>query len=151
MLTALSSYSLAAIANVENLTGQSGAGQVLGGNILDNVITGAWGNDSLYGGQGNDTLIGGAGNDLLNGGPGADTFVFAPGFGQDTVVGFNAGLAGDQDVLAISSSLFGNFAAVMAATANVGAHAVITVNASTSITLLNVQRADLVADDFLFI
>ncbi|SIT21815.1 hypothetical protein SAMN05421774_11154, partial [Gemmobacter megaterium] len=26
-----------------------------------------------------------------------------------------------------------------------------TVNASTSITLLNVQRADLVADDFLFI
>ena len=61
--TALASYSLAAIANVENLTGTAATGQTLTGNSLDNTITGSIGNDTLDGGAGNDTMIGGAGND----------------------------------------------------------------------------------------
>jgi Ca2+-binding RTX toxin-like protein len=56
-------FSLAAIANVENLI-LTGAGNIDGtGNGLDNVITGNGGNNRLNGGVGFDTLIGGAGND----------------------------------------------------------------------------------------
>ena len=61
--TELASYSLAAIANVENLTGAAATGQTLTGNSLANTITGGIGNDTLDGGTGNDTLVGGAGDD----------------------------------------------------------------------------------------
>ncbi|WP_143239518.1 calcium-binding protein, partial [Agrobacterium rosae] len=62
--TALAAYSLAAIANVENLT-FTGAGSFVGtGNALANVLTGGAGNDTLDGGAGLDTLVGGAGNDI---------------------------------------------------------------------------------------
>lgn len=40
---------------------------------------------SLYGNMGNDTLGGGSGNDLLAGGWGDDTYLFADGWGADTV------------------------------------------------------------------
>ena len=61
--TSLASYSLAANANVENLTGTAATGQTLTGNGGANTITGGIGNDTLDGGAGNDTMIGGAGND----------------------------------------------------------------------------------------
>ncbi|NKK61938.1 hemolysin, partial [Rhizobium leguminosarum bv. viciae] len=62
--TALSSYALTNITNVENLT-FIGTGDFIGtGNSLANTITGGAGNDTLDGGAGNDTLIGGAGNDI---------------------------------------------------------------------------------------
>ncbi|WP_245487144.1 M10 family metallopeptidase C-terminal domain-containing protein [Rhizobium acidisoli] len=62
--TALSSYALTNIANVENLT-FIGTGNFAGtGNGLANTITGGAGNDTLDGGAGNDTLNGGAGNDI---------------------------------------------------------------------------------------
>ncbi len=62
--TGLSAYSLAALANVENLTGTNAAGQALTGDASANVITGAAGNDVLDGGGGADTLRGGGGNDV---------------------------------------------------------------------------------------
>jgi Ca2+-binding RTX toxin-like protein len=62
--TGLSTYSLAALANVENLTGTNAAGQTLTGNGSANVVTGAGGNDIIDGGAGADTLRGGGGNDL---------------------------------------------------------------------------------------
>jgi Ca2+-binding RTX toxin-like protein len=66
--TALSVYSLANVANVENLTGTAATGQQLAGNADNNVITG---------GDGDDTLTGGAGNDALLGGSGLDRAVFS--------------------------------------------------------------------------
>ncbi|HEX8308565.1 MAG TPA: M10 family metallopeptidase C-terminal domain-containing protein [Allosphingosinicella sp.] len=60
--TALAVYLLSA--NVENLSGTSGAGQTLTGNGLANVVTGAGGNDFLDGGAGADHLAGGLGNDV---------------------------------------------------------------------------------------
>ena len=51
--TTLASYSLAALVNVENLTGTAQTGQTLIGNSLDNII--------IAGGFANDTLDGGAG------------------------------------------------------------------------------------------
>jgi Ca2+-binding RTX toxin-like protein len=77
-------FSLATMANLENLT-LTGVNAINGtGNTESNVITGnnaannlngGSGNDSLDGGAGNDTLDGGAGNDRLIGGTGNDTFI----------------------------------------------------------------------------
>ena len=66
VLTSLASYSLAAIANVENLTGIAATGQTLTGDSLANSITGGIGNDTLDGGAGGDTLTGGGGSDTAS-------------------------------------------------------------------------------------
>ncbi|MBB2701903.1 UNVERIFIED_ORG: Ca2+-binding RTX toxin-like protein, partial [Rhizobium esperanzae] len=61
--TALATYSIAALVNVENLTYTGSANFAGTGNALANTITGSAGNDVLNGGIGADSLIGGAGGD----------------------------------------------------------------------------------------
>jgi Ca2+-binding RTX toxin-like protein len=62
--TALASYSLAALPNVENLTGTSAAGQILTGNGLSNVIRSGSGGDRLrLDSGGDDVAFAGAGQD----------------------------------------------------------------------------------------
>ena len=82
----------------DTIEGGGGNDVFRGDNGFDRILGGA-GNDKLYGGNqadvlnggnGQDTLFGGAGRDKLTGGGGADVFVFADGFGQDTVFGFSA-------------------------------------------------------------
>ena len=67
---------------------------VLSGAEGNDSIDGGYGNDELSGGrcndvllgaEGNDTLDGGVGNDLLKGGEGNDTYIFAEGYGKDTI------------------------------------------------------------------
>ncbi len=53
-----------------------------GGN---DTLDGGAGNDYLSGGDGNDFLDGGIGNDRLEGGAGDDTYIFARGYGHDTI------------------------------------------------------------------
>jgi len=84
----------------DTITGDSGADLISGG-ADDDVIEGGDGADSLFGGFGDDTIIGGTGNDWLEGfggddlidagefAGGSDTIVFSPGFGNDTIDGFN--------------------------------------------------------------
>ncbi|MBE9220907.1 beta strand repeat-containing protein, partial [Dolichospermum flos-aquae] len=68
-------YTIAALANVENLT-LTGTAAINGtGNAANNVITGNGANNSLDGGAGNDTLDGGAGTDTLIGGTGDDIYI----------------------------------------------------------------------------
>ncbi|MFC5423516.1 metallophosphoesterase [Bosea eneae] len=54
----------------------------------NDIVLGGAGNDTLDGGSGDDRIEGGAGNDALTGGSGQDVFVFAAGFGRDTVTDF---------------------------------------------------------------
>jgi hypothetical protein len=83
--TALGSYSLASLANVENLV-YTGAATFAGtGNALANNITGNNGNDTIDGGDGNDSLSGGLGFDSLVGGDGDDTL--RGGDQADTLLG----------------------------------------------------------------
>jgi len=58
---------------------------VLQGGIGADALDGGAGTDTLTGGDGDDVLAGGSGDDALDGGAGSDTYVFAAGFGADTV------------------------------------------------------------------
>jgi Ca2+-binding RTX toxin-like protein len=160
--------SLTLSSNVENLAYTGSATFNGSGNALANAITGGTGNDTLNGNGGDDTLSGGAGNDLLlgsggadrliggsgndtlDGGAGNDTVVFEAGFGSDVVRAF--GDSGtNQDVLAFSSVLFADYAALSAAMTQVGSGVVISVTATDLVTIQNVQISNLGSDDFVFI
>lgn len=98
-----SGFGSIAIANIENVTGGSG----------NDTLTGDSFNNILNGGNGADRITGDKGHDTLNGGSGNDTFVFAPGFGHDTISGFDYNPSGGQDHLDISAfgitpAIFGN-------------------------------------------
>jgi Ca2+-binding RTX toxin-like protein len=102
----------------DTLKGGSGADLMLGldgndrliGNGGNDHLIGGKGNDRLEGGDGNDILDGGAGNDIMNGGKGTDTFVFAPGFGNDVILGFDANPNGGQDMLDLTALGITDFA-----------------------------------------
>ena len=84
--------------SVENVVGGSGDDN-LRGDGADNWIDGGAGDDFLFGSGGLDTLVGGIGDDTLRGGGNNDTFVFAPGFGRDTIEDFEDVVRGSQDYL----------------------------------------------------
>ncbi len=65
------------------------------GTGINDFILGKGGNDVLNGGSGNDIILGGSGDDVLDGGAGNDTlkdedgndiYVFAKGYGNDTII-----------------------------------------------------------------
>ena len=123
----------------------SGVNQVRGSNFAD-IISGNAANNILEGMGGNDRIAGLGGNDTLTGGVGDDTFVFGPNFGKDVVLDFTAG--GTDDSLEIDHTVFADTNAVLAASHQVGADVVITVDADDSITLKNVILGNLTASDF---
>jgi serralysin len=143
------------IVDVENVTGSNFADQIHG-NDFDNVLNGlgggdrlyGWGgNDTIYGGDGKDYMVGGAGDDMLTGGADSDTFKFGQvDFGKDVITDFTDGV----DVIAIDNTIFGDFADVQAHMQQVGNNVVITYDANNTITLQNVNIANLGASDFLF-
>jgi Ca2+-binding RTX toxin-like protein len=136
-------YDLSGLASLAGLAFLDGAG----GN---DTITGSRFADLLRGGSGNDRVTGGRGDDFLTGGSGYDTFAFAPGFGKDVVSDFTAGST-VVDVIELDHLIFADFASVRAASQQVGATVVITADLSNSITLNNVQLANLHANDFMFV
>lgn len=69
----------------DTLNGSAGNDSMDGGPGND-VLSAGVGDDILSGKEGNDTLDGGAGNDVLKGGKGNDTYIFARGYGNDTVI-----------------------------------------------------------------
>ena len=109
----------------------------------DDVLTGGSANDLLYGGTGNDTLTGGAGDDFLYGEAGNDTFVFAAGWGDDRIVGFEDGA--DQIDLSALGITFADLTVTAA-----GANSVLVAYGADSILLTGVNIADIDANDFSF-
>ena len=68
----------------DTLYGMEGKDLLMGGDGQDELYGGS-GNDILRGDAGSDTLDGGEGNDTLEGGRGNDVYVFARGYGHDTI------------------------------------------------------------------
>ncbi|WP_304363774.1 beta strand repeat-containing protein [Jiella marina] len=141
----------------DTLNGNSGV-NILRGEGGNDFLRGFAGNDDLRGGDGNDeiigdlgfdTITGGAGNDTLTGGINGDTFVYANGFGQDTITDFEE--LNDFEKIDLSAVTAITDFADLAANhlTQSGANAVITDGANT-ITLNNVNIADLDANDFIF-
>jgi VCBS repeat-containing protein len=116
-------------------------GETLAAGNSKQVIDGGLGDVKINGSNGADVLIGGP-HDTLTGGNGPDTFVFGPGFGHNVITDFDV----HNDQIQIDHSLFADFSAVMAHTAD-DAHgnAVIAYDANNTITLLGVNHAQLLA------
>jgi Ca2+-binding RTX toxin-like protein len=150
------------VAGIENVTGNGGADTLTGSNLVNNilignagddVLSGLGGNDNLQGGLGADRFIGGAGNDTMSAGganDGDDVFVFAAGFGNDSIIGFDeTGGVGAQDFLDVSALgvTAANFSALVGL-AQVGANVVITIGGNT-ITLQGELLANINQNDFI--
>ncbi len=140
-------------------TGNGAANAIIGG-AGDDVLDGAGGSDTLEGGNGADSInggggadiiIGGGGNDVLDGGTGNDTFVFSPGFGADTIIGFDHNPTGGQDLIDISDLGITDFATEVQIASVVGG-VQITIGADT-ITLLGggVNTTNITAADFILV
>ena len=105
--------------------------------------------DVINGTTGNDFFNGLGGDDVLNGGPGDDAFHFMAGFGNDVVIGFTAGSAGD-DIVEFRGS-FTSFDDVLAASRQVGPNVLIELDDSNAVALIDVALSSLNQDDFRFV
>ena len=113
-------------------------------------LTGLGGNDRLFGGAGPDLLDGGTGADFLNGGAGDDRFTYRPGYGADLIFGFAVG-AGSEDRINLGGfQNITSLADVLALATQVGSDTVINFGGGDTLTLRNVVRTSLSADDFVF-
>ncbi len=133
----------------DRIWGYGGADRISGADG-DDELHGGLGNDIFNGGAGRDLLDGGCGNDRFTGGAGSDKFFFGGGFGKDVITDF-AAFGSAHDLIGFQKNVFGNYAGVRAAAEQVGRNVEITVDASNTITLVNVQLAKLDASDFYFV
>jgi Ca2+-binding RTX toxin-like protein len=143
---------LDALVSVENVIGGSG-NDTITGSAVANRLDGQGGNDTITAGAGNDVVIGGAGNDTMDGGSGNDAFIFAPGFGNDRVLGFDANPSGGQDFLDISAfGITKTTFATRVKIADVGADTLVTIdgNVAQTIRLIGIGDATTVTQaDFI--
>ena len=130
----------------DTVSGGAGHDVVEGGAGNDRVL-GNGGNDTLRGGPGADTLEGSVGNDRMSGGGGGDTFIFSPGCGSDTVLGFGSGA---DRLLFEGYPTLKRFADVRALASNQGDSLFIDLPGNDDITLAGFQLADFDRSDVLF-
>lgn len=151
---------IAADAGNDDLNGYGG-NDTLDGGAGNDALYGGYGDDTLYGGEGDDDLYGGSGRNLLSGGQGndrlvvkfgSDTIVLQAGFGNDTVIGFDADSSGSSghDVIDVSAYLFtadsfGREILILA----MGDDTTIQIGTDT-LTLLSVNSGKIDRNDFIF-
>ena len=79
----------------------------------------------------------------------ADYFVYmSNGAGNNEISNFTAGSAVGHDIIEFSNSVFADWAHLLAASSQVGADTIITVDSDSTITLKGVTLTSLTADDF---
>ena len=147
-------------AGADIFNGNNNAQTVRGGNGGDtlrgfggaDLLFGESGNDIIDGGDQNDRVDGGLGDDSLRGGGGADTFVWTKDQGDDVIQDFNPGQSGekielhglgtihDRNGLELIMRNSGNDVIIDPGWPFVG----------QTLTIKNVQQADLFSNDFVF-
>jgi Ca2+-binding RTX toxin-like protein len=134
--------------DMDTLIGRGGNDTLFGGSGSDRLYGGN-GNDSLFGGDGNDRLVGGGDNNWLKGGSGADTFVFTGN--RNTVVDFTD----DVDSILIRDSLDQSQNLRAQDILDLGeirnGNAVFDLGDGHVLTVLNIDRLDILANDLLII
>lgn len=101
--------------------------------------------DKLIGNTGANRITGGKGNDTLTGGAGADDFVFAKGYGRDTITDFQ----NNVDDIDLRSYGFSSVNSVLSKSFQVGADVEIRLSSTDVIVLKNFTKGHLDAADFL--
>ena len=101
--------------------------------------------DKLTGNTGENKLIGYKGNDTLTGGSGADIFVFAAGYGRDTITDFK----NNEDNIDLQSYNFSSVSSVLSKAVTVGDNVEIRLTSTDVIILKNFVKASLDASDFI--
>jgi len=128
-------------------------GLVWNGTAGADKLNGGYHNDTLSGGAGTDTLWGGAGHDLLSGGAGADRFEFGFGSGQDTIQDFETAQA--NEVIALAKNLNGqtlaSYEQLMARATTAGSDTILDLGSGNTLKLAGIAKAQLSANDFLFV
>jgi Ca2+-binding RTX toxin-like protein len=132
----------------DRLFGGRGADLLHGGEGRD-VLRGGAGDDFLFGGAGDDRILAGAGGDTLAGGVGSDVFQLGRLSGDDVILDFNEGEQG-RDRIRLDRSEFGDFAAIVDASRQVGDDLIIE-GADGSLTLVGLSLADLSSADFVLV
>ncbi|MDG1286985.1 MAG: calcium-binding protein [Rickettsiales bacterium] len=137
---------------IDSILGGSGADTIDGGagndiiiaNGSTDVISGGTGDDNINAGGGNDTINGNAGNDTMLGGNGTDTFVIDANAGDaDVILSFDPASTPDTvDLSAFSDLYFDDIVS------QVGAHVVVTLPNSQTLTFYNVNLVDFSAANF---
>jgi Ca2+-binding RTX toxin-like protein len=107
---------------------------------------------AIDGGADDDVITGSHGDDLLSGGTGDDRFIWKVGSAADTITDFTAGTGTPDriDVRAFAGAGIHGISDVLAHATQIGADTIIDFGGGDTITLKNVAKADLSADDFLF-
>jgi Ca2+-binding RTX toxin-like protein len=143
-------FSLAQLANVENLTLTGRKNIDATGNGVGNVLTGNSGDNTLTGLGGKDVLDGGKGDDVLAGGALSDRFVFKTGYGNDTISDFDATTPAHDQLDLSGLKGIGTFAALQPHMAQHGTAVIIDFGHGDTITLEHVKLNTLDAGDVLF-
>lgn len=125
------------LTGIENLLGGS-ANDTLRGSDGVNLLSGATGHDILWSYAGNDRLIGGTG---------ADTFEYRTGYDADVIVDFVVGL----DRLRFSHFDDMGVAGVLSRARQIGANVIFDFGNGDTLTLLDVQKNQLGAEEITFL
>ncbi|QPF82875.1 VCBS repeat-containing protein [Bradyrhizobium genosp. L] len=112
------------------------------------TVQGTAADDHIVGTPFADTIGGGAGSDTLTGGAGADTFVFASGYGADTILDFKHAEGDKIDVSGVAGIY--SLADITAHATQSGANTIIDFGNGDTLTLNGVTKTNLVASDFVF-
>ena len=129
------------IANIQQVVGSTFNDTLTAGSTAATLIGGG-GHDTLVGGASGDTLVAGGGGDTMTGNGGNDTFVYSSGDHQVVVTDFGANA--NSDVLKI----YGYASAL--STQQQGADTLITLSATDTVLLKNVQASSLTAANLVF-
>jgi Ca2+-binding RTX toxin-like protein len=136
--------------NIENLrlAGDSWATAI--GNAQANIIIGNSSPNVINGGMGDDVMTGNgslheAGHII----PRGDTYIIQAGDGHDTITDFQPGSAGG-DLIELFGFPYRSLAEIKAIATEAGGNTVLQLAADQTLTLLNVQISQLVANDFDF-
>jgi len=111
---------------------------------VENLAGSSFG-DKLVGNSGENRINGYKGNDTLTGGSSADDFVFAKGYGRDTITDFQNNI----DDIDLRSYNFSSINSVLSKATQIGDDVQIKFTSTDVITLLDFKLSDLNASDFL--